>query len=639
MMNASPIQLRRLLMLSVAVLLGLAGLCYRLVHLQVVRHEEFEKLADINTQKTLVREPRRGEIFDTRGNLLASSIFVKTVCANPELIVTNQALVAKTLAPLLGVEVSALEERLQRRTRINPRKDAKLKVVPVEYVVLKRKVREEEWLKIKKAMLALEFGIDEASLSKKGKRFFRDLRTSAIFVDRIEDQLREYPNGRLAAHVLGYVGMTEAATERGKILRSEGKDGIELIMNPTLGGVQGWRDSKTDRRENELLAFRQQDVAPKSGKNVVLTLDLGVQDIVESEISIAMEKLSPISVGVVVVRPRTGQILALSGRPTFDPNHPGDSTADSRRNRLICDTSEPGSTFKIVTVTGALSDRIVSPTDMFDCENGKFLFAGRWLHDDHHLGVLSVEEIISKSSNIGAAKIGIKLGPARLREHVINFGFGQRSGISLPGEVNGTVHPLERWTKLSISRIPMGHEVASTPLQTTMAVCAIANEGRLLRPMLIERILDDQGNTVAHYGPQVVRQAVTPRAAKQMVEALKLASSKHGTGTKAELDHYTVAGKTGTAKKAGNGGYMAGKYFSSYIGFLPAEDPGICIGVFLDEPKTAVTVYYGGASAAPIFKAIAERAANYLNLHPSPKPAPGASLAVGVPTGGANDKR
>ncbi len=634
-MNASPMQLRRLLLISMVVVLGLAGMCARLVLIQVVRHEELKNLAQVNTQKSLVREPRRGEIYDARGNLLASSIFVKTVCANPELLLTHRALVAKTLAPILGVAPSALEERLQRRTRVNSRKDAKQKMLPVEYVVLKRKVREEEWSQIKKAMLSLDFAVKESSLTKKERRALKDLRTSSIFVDRVEDQLREYPNNELAAHILGFVGMEEVVTSAGKVLRSEGKDGVELILNKTLGGVQGWRESKTDRRENELLAFREQDVAPQSGKNVALTVDLGVQDIVESEIAGAMEKLNPISIGVVVVRPKTGQILALSGRPTFDPNNPGDSTPEARRNRLIADTSEPGSTFKIVVVSGALSDHLVSPTDPFDCENGRFSYAGKWLHDTHHYGVLTVDEIIAKSSNIGAAKIGIMLGAKRLHGHVMDFGFGQRTGIPLPGEVNGTVHPLHRWGKLSISRVPMGHEVASTPLQTTMAMCAIANEGRLMRPMLVERILDDQGNTVAHYSPQVVRQVVSPRAAKQMTEALMLAASPHGTGAKAALEHYTVAGKTGTARKAGNGGYLVGKYFSSFIGFLPAEDPEICIGIFLDEPKTAGNVYYGGASAAPIFKAIAERAANYLNIHPSPRPPLGAALAVGgVPSVG-----
>lgn len=639
-MSVTTIQCRRLIGLSSLVAVCLAGLCFRLVDIQYVRHEELKRKALDNTQRTIVREPRRGEVFDSRGNLLASSIFVKTICANPELIGTNQAAVAKLLAPILDLDEKALTDRLQRRVRPNLKPDAKTKTLPVEYVVLKRKVREEEWNRIKTAMLGLHLGTDESKLTKAEKRVFRDLRTSAIFPDRVEDQLREYPNGRLAAHVLGFVGMEETSSPEGRILRSMGKDGIELVMNQTLSGVQGWREMETDRRERELAAFRDQDVAPRSGKSVVLTLDAGVQDIVESELAVAMDRVTPISIGAIVVQPKTGRVLAMSGRPTFDPNTPGEAAPEQRRNRLIADTSEPGSTFKIVVVSGALSDGIINPTEQFDCENGRFLFAGKLLHDTHHYGVLSVEEIIAKSSNIGAAKIGIKLGAERLYDIIRGYGFGQRTGIALPGEVNGVVHPLKSWNKLSISRVPMGHEVASTPLQTVMAMSAIANEGKLMRPLLIERIQDDQGNVVAHYTPQTVRQVISPRAAKQMAEALKLAVSPAGTGTKAIMEHYVAAGKTGTARKAGLGGYLAGKYFSSFTGFFPADDPELCIGVFVDEPKTGGNSYYGGESAAPVFKAIAERAANYLNIKPSPKPLPGAALAVGgIPAPGAQRKQ
>jgi len=623
-----------LLTISVLLVVCLVSLCYRLIDLQVLRHEEFKREAQVHTQKTIVREPRRGEILDTRGNLLATSFFVKTVCANPELILTNQAAVARAIAPILNVDEQALVERLQRRVRPNPKPEAKNKFLPVEYVVLKRKVREEEWNRIRHAMTNLTFGAKGAVLTRKEKQFFKDLRTKAIFSDRVEDQLREYPNHQLAAHVLGFVGMEEASSPNGKILRSVGKDGVELVMNQALGGVQGWREMETDRGERELVAFRDQDVAPRSGKNVVLTIDSGVQDIVETELALAMDRINPVSIGAIVVRPKTGRILAMSGRPTFDPNDPGDVSPEKRRNRLVADTSEPGSTFKIVVVSGALSDHLITPTDQIDCENGRFSFAGKLLHDTHHYGVLSVDEIIAKSSNIGAAKIGIKMGGERLREYMTGFGFGQRTGIALPGEVNGTVHPLAKWSKLSISRIPMGHEVASTPLQTTMAMAAIANEGRLMRPLLVERIVDDQGNVVAEYSPQVVRQVISSRASKQMIDALRMAASPQGTGAKAVLEHYSTAGKTGTARKAGQGGYLVGKYFSSFIGFFPAEDPEICVGVFLDEPRGTSTSYYGGDTAAPVFKAIAERSANYLNIKPSPKVTPGAALAVGGVGGG-----
>ena len=370
----------------------------------------------------------------------------------------------------------------------------------------------------------------------------------------------------------------------------------------------------------ELVAFRNQDVEARSGLITILTIDAGLQHIVEEELAQALEKHTPISASAIVVRPRTGEILAMATLPDFDPNHPGASPDDARRNRVISDIAEPGSTFKIVVVSAALNEQIVTLEDQFDCEQGKFTFAGKLLRDHEHYGVLSVEAIITKSSNIGAAKIGIKLGPERLHHYMRAFGFGERTGVPLQGEVGGIVHPVEKWSKLSISRIPMGHEVAVTPLQMAMAMCAIANDGRLMRPMLIDRLENEKGEVVAKYQPQMVRQAIQAATAKLMVQALKTVVSTNGTAAKARLDHYTVAGKTGTAQKPGPGGYLPGKFFSSFIAFFPADDPQLCISVVLDEPKQG---YYGGQTCAPIFKNIAQRAATYLSLQPD-EPAEGA---------------
>ncbi|PYI83506.1 MAG: hypothetical protein DME26_14880 [Verrucomicrobia bacterium] len=261
--------------------------------------------------------------------------------------------------------------------------------------------------------------------------------------------------------------------------------------------------------------------------------------------------------------------------------------------------------------------RIVSLADTFDCEHGKFFYAGRLLHDHLSFGVLSVESIITKSSNIGAAKIGIKMGEPKLYEYMRNFGFGTQTGIPLTGEVRGTVHPLTNWTKVSISRIPMGHEVAVTPLQMIMAMSAIANEGALMRPILIDRMVDENGEVIFQSQPQKVCQVISPETARQMVAALKTVVSEDGTAPKARLEHYTVAGKTGTAQKVIQGKYSNQNFFSSFIGFFPAEAPEICISVVMDDPKNG---YYGGQTAAPIFKAMAERIASYLNIRPDLPP-------------------
>jgi len=326
-----------------------------------------------------------------------------------------------------------------------------------------------------------------------------------------------------------------------------------------------------------------------------------------------MEQHIPISASGIVVRPDTGEILAMATLPNFDPNNPGSAQADARRNRVIADVMEPGSTFKVVVVSGALNDRAVTLSDTFYCEHGHFAFAGRVLHDHESYGVLSVRDIITKSSNIGAAKIGIRLGENRLYDYIRSYGFGSRTGVPLPGEVGGILYPTKQWSKVSIAQIPMGHGVAVTRLQMAMAMCTIANRGMLMRPMLVDRIEDRNGNVVVKYSPQRVRQVISEPAAECMVSALKTVVSPEGTAPKAMLENYTAAGKTGTAQKAGVGGYLPGKYISSFVGFFPADDPELCIAIVMDEPKKG---YYGGQIAAPVFKQIAESAANYLNIRP-----------------------
>ena len=610
---ARPLQYRRLVV--TAFLLGIAfvALGYRLVDLQVWQHEKLLALAHKNTKSTIQREPRRGDIRDIRGNLLATSIDVKTVCADPVLIGPRQTEVARVLAPLLKTNEAYLIERLQPRVL---RQNTNGEPIFDRYVVLKRKVRIEEWEQIQKTMEQLFLESGEKKLSRAQHTFNYNLRSKAIFPE--DDQLRMYPNETLAAHVLGFVGVVERDTSRGRVIETVGKYGVEDYFNSKLQGVGGWRQTETDRNKREVVAFRGQDVAPRPGLNVVLTLDAGLQNIVESELTQAMEKHTPISAMAVVVRPRTGEILALANVPNFDPNQPGSVPQGNLRNRLISDIAEPGSTFKIVVVSAALNEQIVTLNEQFDCENGVFHFAGYKLHDHHPYGVLSVENIITKSSNIGAAKIGIKMGQAQLYEYMRNFGFGTPTGLPLAGEGCGIVHPLGKWNKLSISRIPMGHEVAVTPLQMIMAMCAIANQGQLMRPMLIDRLEDEQGRVVAKYQPQFVRQVIRPETARQMVAALKTVVSTNGTAPHARLQHYQVAGKTGTAQKPGPGGYLPGKYYSSFIGFFPADDPELCISVVFDEPKQG---HYGGETAAPVFHDIAERAANYLSIRPPPVPA------------------
>lgn len=605
-------------MLLLLVLLGLAfaGLGYRLVDLQLLRHGELAALAQQNTGLEYFREPRRGSILDAHGNLLATSIFVKTVCADPVLIGNQQRVVARTLAPLLQMSEADLYQRLLPRVRQNEKGET----FTNRYVVLQHKVRDETWQEIQTTMGRLSFGPGEAGFSRDQRAFCRNLRTHAIFTSPVDDQLRVYPNGSLAAHVLGFVSTDELSVDGQPVLETSGRDGIEFSLNSGLSGVPGWRVTEMDRRRQELVSLRDQDVQPRDGYNVVLTIDGVIQHIVESALTNAMDKHTPISITGIVIRPQTGEILAMATLPDFDPNNPGASSADARRDRVISDIMEPGSTFKIVVVSGALNEGVVQLTDSFDCDHGHFAYAGRILHDHEPFDILTTESIITKSSNIGAAKIGIRLGEDRLYDYAWDFGFGQRTGIPLPGEVAGILHPVKDWSKVSIAQIPMGQGVAVTRLQMALAMCTIANGGNLMQPMLVSRLVDRNGNTVAQYAPQTIRQVINPETDKLMVEALKTVVSPEGTAPDAALKDYVVAGKTGTAQKAGPGGYLPGRYFASFIGFFPADHPQLCISVVMDDPKEG---YYGGQVCGPIFREIAERCASYLNLPPdenSPEP-------------------
>lgn len=601
-------QLRRCLLLVLAPAAVFAGLAFRLVELQVWRHAELRAKAEQNTRREILREPRRGDILDARGNLLATSVFVKTVCADPTLVGRFPAEVARAVAPLLQVNEGELYQRLLPRLRQNERGET----VTNRYVVLKRKVPPETWEQVRAALQRLGSAPEGRKLSRAEEMELRNLRAS-VFTDPLDDQQRVYPNQTLAAHVLGFVGMEERELDGMRLLETRGVEGIEAALDSKLTGVPGWRVTEKDRRGREVLPLRDQDVEPRDGFNVVLTLDAVVQHIVEETLAQAMERHNPISASAIVVRPRTGEILAMATLPTFDPNRPGAFPPEARRNRVVTDIMEPGSTFKIVVVAAALNERLVSLNDTFDCEHGHFAFGGRVLHDHESYGVLTVQNIITKSSNIGAAKIGIRLGPHRLYDYMRAFGFGAKTGIPLLSEMPGSVPEPAKWYKVSLAQIPMGHGVAVTRLQMTMAMAALANRGLLMRPMLVARLEDRQGHVVARYAPQPVRQVVSETAAKLTVEALKTVVSPEGTAPKAALEHYTVAGKTGTAQKAGPGGYQPGKYISSFIGFFPADAPEVCVSVVLDEPKQG---YYGGQVAAPLFKQIAERVANYLNIRP-----------------------
>ena len=552
----------RALMVVTGLSLAFTALACRLVDLQVFRHTELSREAAANREQIVHRPGRRGEIRDCNGNMLASSQSVRIVAADPTITTSNAAVIARQLAPWLKMDEASLAMRLTGTGK---------------YVRLKLKVDEDTVAQIK-------------ALKIKGLVF--------------EDQfLRTYPNGPLASHVIGFVDNDH-----------KGVQGIEAGLDKYLSGVAGYEVIERDRKGREIRANRDEEIGPRDGLNVVLTVDQVIQHIAEVELEKAMAEFHPQAGVIIVSRPKTGEILAMSCRPTFDLNNPGAFSADARRNRCVSDVAEPGSTFKIVVCSGAMNDGLITLADRFDCERGAWSFAGRVLHDSHPYGVLSVEEILFHSSNIGAAKIGItKLGAARLYSYIRAYGFGHKTGIELPGEVSGIAHPLAKWNPLSISRIPMGHEIAATPIQMMMAMNAIANGGHLLKPTLIKSIVDENNIPVTKFQPQQVGQPITAQVCGLMATALRRVASPEGTAPKAAVKGYDVAGKTGTAEKIENGQYVK-KYYSSFIGYLPAADPEISILVSLDNPVGGA--YYGGSVAGPVFRGVAEKVTQYLSIPP-----------------------
>ncbi len=547
----------------------------RLVHLQVAKHDEYAALAAEKHVNKQIIYARRGLIQDVNQETLAENVPIVTVVADGSMIMDPVA-VAEVLAQPLEMREADLAAKLRSDRR---------------YIVLKKKVP---------ATLASTIANRLRVRSLRGVTFE-------------PDEARNYPNGSMLCHVIGFMNSEH-----------DGVQGIEASMNDYLRGHDGFRFTEHDRTGKEIVLYRGQERAARDGCNVRLTVDLNLQHIVETELEDACSKYKPEKAIAILMRPKTGEILALANRPNFDlndiRNKPADflqQNAEAMKNSAVIDMIEPGSTFKIVTASAALNERLVSPSTIIFCENGHFNFAGRMLHDHHGYGDLSVDDILMKSSNIGAAKLALRLGDQKFYEYIRRFGFGERTGISLPGEISGVIHPPHKWAKIDITRIAMGHSVGVTPLQSICAMSAIANGGRLMMPQIVREIADDEGNTIATFPPVEIRRVITEEMANEVSNALKNVVSDKGTAALAKVAGFMVAGKTGTAEKINPaGGYFSGKYVVSFIGYLPADNPEFVGLVMLDDAKVSAELNYGGQIAGPIFARIAEKTARYLNLQP-----------------------
>lgn len=553
--------------------LVISGYSARLIYLQITKHNEFTALA---AQKHSIRQiihARRGQILDANGEILATDLPTKTVIADGSLI-KDPAALAKIAAPFLDIPPAELANKFRTKRK---------------YLIIKRNLAEER---------AIALGESLQTHSLRGLFFEQETR-------------RIYPNGEILAQVLGYVGREGC-----------GIQGLEASMEAYLRGEDGFRLIQRDRTGREIVVYRGQEHPARNGTNVQLTIDMNLQSIVESEVSAAYQELKAAHVIAIMMQPQTGEILAMASRPTFDPNNLAEATnPDQFRNHAIMDMEEPGSTFKIVVTSGVLNEKLVQPDTPIFCENGRFSYGGAVLRDHGaSYSYLSVHDVLVKSSNIGVAKLAFLLGDQRLFDYVRKFGFGDRTGIELPGEIGGLVHPPYRWSKLSITRIPMGHEVAVTPLQLVVAMSAVANGGKLMAPHIIKALLDDSGKVLSKVSPNMVRRVISPNAAHAVRDALIEVVSQRGSAALAHVNGFTVAGKTGTAQKVNpKGGYYDNKNIVSFMGFLPAENPRFVCLVMVDDPKIAPGRDWGGLVSAPIFSRIAEKAARYMNLLPTAK--------------------
>jgi len=544
----------------VPLLLLLVLLGARLVQIQVWQGAHWSKAAE-RQRRSLERLPAcRGTITAGRETLV-QSLQRATVIADLKLLKEHQdrQSVAQALAPLLNRQPDELTESMDRTDR--------------RVVYLARHVEPEVEERIR-------------ALKLRGIGFEEDFR-------------RSYPQGQLACHVLGFAGL------------DGGMEGLELKLDGLLRGVPGYRVYERDAARRPLSrgqgeSFTPETRAPRAGFDLTLTLDPGIQFAAERELAKIMDKYEPAGATAVVLDTRTGAVLAMASYPGFDPNHPGAAGAASRRNRTVTDVYEPGSTFKTFIAAWALDKGAARRSERIDCQNGAWRLPWRTLHDSHAYGLLSFDDFLVKSSNIAAAKIGLRLGADEVHAAVTAFGFGQSTRSELPGEVSGLVRARRVWTKDSLLSIPMGQEIAVTPLQLAAAYAAMINGGVLLRPQVVAGIRSPRGEVLYQMKPESVRRVIFPATSAAMREILTRVVVD-GTGSKAWCREYSIGGKTGTAQKVVNGTYSHEKYVGSFCGFAPADHPRLVCLVTVDEPHKGLG-YYGGTVAAPAVGEILRRA-------------------------------
>ncbi|HEX8171093.1 MAG TPA: penicillin-binding transpeptidase domain-containing protein [Thermoanaerobaculia bacterium] len=559
-----PLSQRRLLQIFALLAAWAVVVIARLAQVQLVRHEHYVVRAQRQQERTLALNPVRGSILDARGRVLAESVAAESIYADPQAVGDRRA-AARKLASVPGLGLTARE--------------------------IEAKLRGDGSFAWIARQLPLEVTAEVRRLNLPGIYF-------------LEAHRRSYPRGVLGANVIGYTG-----------LDGEGLAGIEHSFDGYARGTPGKVTLLKDARKGMYLVGGDGANRPRDGHHIVLTIDSVVQFIAERALQKAVERYHAAGASAIVMDPNSGEILAMVSLPTFDPNHFADAPRIAWRNRNVQDLYEPGSTFKIVTASAGLEERIVTPSQILDCGNGAITVANVTIHehDGHRYGLLSFEDVIVNSSNVGTVRVGLALGQQRFYDWIRRFGFGQRTGIPLPGESSGLLRGTDRWTAVSTASIAIGQEIGVTPLQIVRAVSAVATGGTLVEPRIVQRVVDDAGKVVYEPPRHAPQRVMSEKTAAVLNEILKNVVAR-GTGEKAALAEHVVAGKTGTAQKAGRGGYSPDRFVGSFAGYVPADRPRVAILVVVDEPRGE---YYGGAVAAPVFREIAEGTLRYLGVPPS----------------------
>ena len=536
----------------------------RLGFLQIFKSSSYFSLAQNQSRAIIEMQPARGRILDSKDRELASDVRLDSLYSVSKEIKQKEQ-VASSLARILGMDREDILNRLDRE---------KL------FVWIARKISAAKAEQIK-------------NLKVDGLGF-------------VKESQRVYPKGETGCQLVGFTDID-----------NNGLEGMELEYNSFLKGVSGWRLAQKDAKQRELISKQLELVPPVDGYNIHLTIDEVIQSIAEKGLAEGCKKRNAQGGSVIVLDPKSGDVLALAMYPLYDLNNAKKSSAEVRRNRAVTDLFEPGSVFKTITLSGILQEKTFGLEEKFDCENGSWAVAGKVLHDHHGYGLLTFREVIEKSSNIGTVKGAMRLGAAKLYKTIKDFGFGTKTGIGLAGEVSGITPPPRTWSRSSIINIPIGQGVAVTPIQLVSAFSAIANNGILMKPRLLTHIDDADGKIIQSYEPQSVRQVISKETALQVRTVLEGVVSR-GTGKKAQVPGFRAAGKTGTAQKLlPDGTYSHDKFFASFVGFVPYDEPKIVIAVSLDEPHP---VYYGGEVAAPIFSRVASEILAYWQISQSSVP-------------------